>query len=248
MPWLKLKLKAWIRLGRKLPSDKEFMKPENTRIATPIFWSRFFKIKYPSIWLWWLSEEVQAATRDSVYHKNCFSRGIIATRWFRRIKPLPFLQNKDYKPCCGVVACEGKSKYLCSTLSTEAEEFPGFQWRAIPGAFSLIPLVFSMRWGIFLEMRYCIWRTPGLYINTPQNQKTLWKMYFLHPWYSPFPFIPTLPTPRSFIALSQLGGSSALLLPSGSSWFIILNLLEKAAEARPSQTNSENKTIRAVGG
>lgn len=157
MPWLKLKINAWIRLGRKLPSDKEFITPENTRIATPIFWSRFFKIKCPSIWLWWLLEEVQAATRDSVYHKNCFSRGIIATRWFRRIKPLPFLQNKDYKPCCGVVACEGKSKYLCSTLSTEAEEFPGFQWRAIPGAFSLIPPcfpreeVFSWRWGIAFD-------------------------------------------------------------------------------------------------
>lgn len=104
----------------------------------------------------------EAAIRDSVHHKNHFCGGIIVTKWFRRTKPLPSLQNKDYKSCCGAVACEGESKYLCSTLSPEAEGSPGFRGRAIPGAASLFPWcfpwdeLFPWGWGIaFDKLQSC---------------------------------------------------------------------------------------------
>lgn len=67
--------------------------------------------RYPLIWHWWLTKEVQGVIRDSVSHQNWFSREIIVKRLFRR-KKLLFLQKEGKKFCCNRDVTECKSKDL----------------------------------------------------------------------------------------------------------------------------------------
>lgn len=63
----------------ELPSDKGFITPENTWIAILVFWSSIF-LKYPLIWQWWLSKEIQGAIKDVIAHQNCFSVGALSLK------------------------------------------------------------------------------------------------------------------------------------------------------------------------
>lgn len=68
---------------------------------------------------------------------------------------------------------ECKEEDSSYALTREAEPLPGFSGEQLRQAASPASLSFSVS---MLKMRYYIWWNPGLCINTPWNQDTLWKM------------------------------------------------------------------------